>query len=77
MSSMLVRHPMETKPPAPRAGGFGLSSLFRSSWARQHPGLFAEKENERVIEVRRRVVPVVKGTKISISPVNWGNVGPT
>jgi len=45
MTSMLVRQPLETKPPALRAGGFGLASLFRSSRAQRHPACSSE-ENE-------------------------------
>jgi hypothetical protein len=56
-SSMLVCRPMETKPPAQRAGGFLLTTLFQSPCARQCVAL--RQANEGPIDVGRRVVPVV------------------
>jgi len=57
MSSMLVRHPMDDETAGPRAGGFGLKSLFRCSRARQVR--LVRPKNEGSIEMGRWVVPVV------------------
>jgi hypothetical protein len=57
MSSMLVCRPVDDETAGPKAGGFGLASLFRSSRARQHPG-YSPKENKGPIEVERWVVTV-------------------
>jgi hypothetical protein len=76
MSSMLVRHPMHDETAGPRAGGFGLASLFQSSRARLHPACSSE-ENEEPIEVGRRAVPVVSlrlsGPRFHDDASSWEN----
>ena len=57
MSSMLVRHPRETKPPALMAGGFASRCFFDSRRARRYCS--SPEENEGSIEAGWRVGAVV------------------
>jgi hypothetical protein len=54
MSSILVRHPVETKPPAPRAGGFGLTSLF-PSFGRDSIGLLRPKRMKDLVRAENLI----------------------
>jgi len=59
MSSMLVRHPTEPKPPAPWGPAVSVHRVSFDPLGREPSGLFAEKENEGSIEAGRQVGVVV------------------